>query len=194
MMDFAVKRASAEDSAAIAALHASSWRTTYRGILRDQFLDSDVEQERRAVWSQRLRDPADDQLVLVACTHDELAGFICVKAKDDPEHGALIDNLHVAKTEQARGVGTTLMHEAARWVNARDASEGVYLWVMEANAVARRFYERLGAQNHERVEKQNPGGGVAPNLRYRWPKADVLIEACATRTARYGQAFMRDEA
>lgn len=42
------------DAAAIAALHADSWRRHYRGIYSDFFLDGDLEQERRSVWSERL--------------------------------------------------------------------------------------------------------------------------------------------
>lgn len=44
---------------------------------------------------------------------------------------------------------------------------GVYLWVMETNHPARKFYEKLGARNAGIVDKTNPaGGGSAKNCGY----------------------------
>ena len=48
---------------------------------------------------------------------------------------------------------------------------------MEANAPARRFYERLGASNAGVVEKQDPAGGSAPNCRYVWKNPQYLADA-----------------
>ena len=58
--------ASPQDIRSIALLQAQSWRATYRGALRDAYLESDVVAERRAVWEERLRAPAANQYVLVA--------------------------------------------------------------------------------------------------------------------------------
>jgi hypothetical protein len=49
--------ATERDIAAIAALHADSWRRNYRGAYSDEFLDRDVFEDRRAVWSERLTQP-----------------------------------------------------------------------------------------------------------------------------------------
>lgn len=49
-----VRKASSKDIAAIAALHAESWRRHYRGAFSDAFLDGEVEASRRKIWSERL--------------------------------------------------------------------------------------------------------------------------------------------
>jgi hypothetical protein len=41
----AVREANAGDAAAIARLHVESWRATYRGILRDEYLDGNAAAE-----------------------------------------------------------------------------------------------------------------------------------------------------
>ena len=43
------------DAAAIAALHADSWRRHYRGAYSDAFLDGDVHADRLAVWTEQFR-------------------------------------------------------------------------------------------------------------------------------------------
>ena len=58
--------ATAEDTQAIATLHAESWRTTYRGAYSDEFLDGDVHANRMEVWGARLAAPERNQFVVVA--------------------------------------------------------------------------------------------------------------------------------
>ena len=51
------RTANHDDIDAIATLHAESWRTAYRGMFRDEFLDSNVFADRLEVWQQRLSAP-----------------------------------------------------------------------------------------------------------------------------------------
>ena len=37
----------ATDAATVADLHTTSWRSAYRGMLRDDYLDGDIATERR---------------------------------------------------------------------------------------------------------------------------------------------------
>jgi len=58
---------------------------------------------------------------------------------------------------------------AFNWLRTEYADASVYLWVMENNQPARSFYETLGADSTEVIDKPNPvGGGSARNCRYVW--------------------------
>lgn len=162
------REVTSNDATAIAALHAKSWRHAYRGILRDDFLDGDVFQNRTDVWEQRLASPPANQYVLVAIENQRIEGFVCVQGGEDARWGSLIDNLHVARALKGKGIGTTLVKAAAAWIQKNCPAAGMYLWVYEANVAARRFYESLGASNAELVVKENPGGGFANSFRYVW--------------------------
>jgi RimJ/RimL family protein N-acetyltransferase len=61
------------------------------------------------------------------------------------------------------------MGRAGAWLTANYGRAGVYLWAMEANESARRFYERLGSTNVGVVEREVPGGGSVRHCRYVWP-------------------------
>lgn len=165
------------DAERIALLHAESWRQTYRGMLRDEFLDGDVLANRLAVWRDRLARRRDDQFVLLAMDGASVRGFICVYGDEDPTWGSLIDNLHVAREHKGEGVGTTLMRNAAAWLAEHHPDLGVHLWVMEANGAARRFYERLGARNAGTIDQESPGGGSAPECRYVWARPSAIANA-----------------
>jgi ribosomal protein S18 acetylase RimI-like enzyme len=172
---FELRPATAADAEAIAALHTDSWQRTYRGMMPDAFLDGGALENRRGVWRERLGAPGADQFVVVAESVSRIVGFICVFARGDAGWGAYIDNLHVVHDWKGRGLGRALMRRAAEWICETQPDTGVYLWVMEANAAARTFYDRLGARNVETILMADPGGGRAPNCRYVWADPRTLL-------------------
>jgi hypothetical protein len=51
---------------------------------------------------------------------------------------------------------------------------GLYLWVVEWNVPAQRFYEALGGCAAERALADDDHGGTVPTVRYVWPQAGAL--------------------
>lgn len=172
------------DAAKIARVHADSWRRTYRGMMSDAYLDGDVFGERLSVWSQRMAAPRENQRVWVASAGADVLGFICVLADEDPRRGAYVENLHVRHDAQGGGLGAALLQTAAAWTNAEQPGRGLWLWVMEANHSARRFYRRLGGAEADRTLLKDPAGGSAPNLRCCWPDARLILDLVSARTPR----------
>jgi GNAT superfamily N-acetyltransferase len=173
------RSAGAGDAERIAALHADSWRRHYRGAYADSFLDGDVAADRRAVWSARFAAPADTETVL-AEQDGRLIGFIHVVFDADPRWGSLIDNLHVVHDLRRAGIGSRLLHRAARAVGRRAGGDAMYLWVLQQNTAARQFYRARGATEVETAPVPPPGGdparlnGAPLALRMAWPDAARL--------------------
>jgi GNAT superfamily N-acetyltransferase len=165
--------ATAEDASSIAELHAASWRTTYRGAMRDAYLDGDVAAERRAVWQARLATPAANQHVVVAEVGGRLVGFACAYGAADPRWGTELDNLHVRADAQGRGVGAELLAAVARWTWAAHPDGALYLWVLDGNVGARRFYERHRGRDAEGDRWHAPDGSALAVRRYVWPATEV---------------------
>jgi hypothetical protein len=69
------------------------------------------------------------------------------------------------------------MRQAGAWLAERHPGLGVYLWVLEMNAPARRFYERIGGRNAEVTTMETHGGAVVRSCRYVWPRAEQLAAA-----------------
>lgn len=172
-----LREADTEDIDAVARLHAESWRTAYRGYYRDAFLDGPVYDDRLSVWRDRLTSPVRNQHAIVAEDGGAIAGFACAFGDDDPKWGTLLDNIHVDPERKRGGIGTRLIREIARWADHEYPGSGFYLWVLEGNAPARRFYERLGAQNAQQAASEPPGGGTVNGLRYVWPSPAALLTA-----------------
>lgn len=149
-------------------------------MYRDEFLDGDLVANRRDVWRERLGGVRDDQFVCVAVVDSQIAGFICAYGAEDSEWGSLIDNLHVEREFQRNGIASALMRRAGTWLASSYGDCGVYLWVMEANQAARRFYETLGAGDAGAVVKETDGG-TGRVCRYVWSSPDVLASRSPKR-------------
>jgi GNAT superfamily N-acetyltransferase len=161
---------------AIAALHAESWRLHYRGSFPDAFLDGDVGTERLAEWTERLAQPAPEDRTTVAVDgRGEIVGLVHTILHDDPEWGALLDNLHVRPDLKRQGVGARLLACSAEAVLADDRPSGLYLWVLERNSAAQAFYAAQGGVERGREPFDTPGGGHAVGIRVVWPDPSVLL-------------------
>lgn len=167
------------DADGIARLHADSWRRHYRGAYADSFLDGDVTADRLVVWTARLNDTRGTATV-VAEDGADLVGFVHLAIDDDACWGSLVDNLHVVASRQRGGIGTALLARAARMVTRYAAGGGMYLWVLEQNDAAQRFYEASGARRAERAFVGAPGGvpgqldGTPAKLRMVWSDVTTL--------------------
>jgi len=176
-----LRTATTDDIQAIARLHAESWRVAYRGIFKDEFLDGDVLADRNEVWRRRLSAPPQNQFVLLAEDGGEPLGFVCAYGNEDPVFGTLIDNLHVRVPNKRQGIGRNLLLNVANWSTENYPGAGIYLRVLEPNQPARRFYEALGATNHDSRPWEPPGGGKVVDLRYTWPDSQSLLDSCRAR-------------
>jgi ribosomal protein S18 acetylase RimI-like enzyme len=167
----------AADAEAVALLHAESWRVAYRGMLRDDYLDREIYRERQALWEERFAAPAPNQHVIVAEVGETVAGFACVYGAHDARWGSFLDNLHVGSEHKRHGIGSALMREVAQWSLKSWPQIGLYLWVLESNTPAIRFYESQGGRLAGQGQWEPPDGGEYCKLRYAWDDVRTLLQS-----------------
>jgi GNAT superfamily N-acetyltransferase len=170
------RTATIEDAPAIADLHARSWRATYRGSYRDEYLDGPVHEDRLTVWTARFTDPPPNQFIVLAEEDGEIVGFACAYGGHDTEWGSFLDNIHADPQRHGEGIGAGLFVAVVDWCREHYPEQGLYLRVLERNTNARRFYERLGGVDQ--------GGTTPPSsewavegvqiCRYAWPTIDTI--------------------
>jgi GNAT superfamily N-acetyltransferase len=179
--DLRFRTAAADDAAAVAGLHADSWRRHYRGAFSDAFLDGDVPGFLLSRWTGLLTAPDPQARTIVAELDGELVGLAHTQLGEDPAWGALLDNLHVSYGLKRLGVGTRLLALTAQAVLDSTPESGLYLWVLEQNAGARAFYTARGGTCVETVRVPPPGGdpsrlnGSPMGLRFAWPDPSRLL-------------------
>jgi len=169
-----IRPAEFSDHQTIAKLHADNWRLNYRGIMSDNYLDNEVENERLQNWYKKFTNPISGQFVIMAENEAGLVGFCSLIIDEDPVFGSYVDNLHVSSAQQKSGIGKMMMRHAATIIAERANSGKMYLWVYEANTNARSAYEKMGATNFETLDLPNVDGTISPTCRYIWDDVSGL--------------------
>ena len=179
--DLRFRAAEAGDAAGVAGLHADSWRRHYRGAFSDAFLDGDVAGHLLARWTERLSAQDPKARTIVAELGGDVVGLAHTQLGENPDWGALLDNLHVTYGLKRMGVGTRLLALTAQAVVDSSPASGLYLWVLEQNAGARAFYSARGGTCVETVAVTPPGddparlNGSPMALRFVWPDPSRLL-------------------
>ncbi len=147
-----VREAQLADAEAIAALHLRTWQIAYRGLVPDDVLDAFDVGEWITHRRERLPDPSIH--VFVAEADGEVGGFVAVGPSRDGDmtgEGELYA-LYVDPKRWGRGLGRALIDAAEGRMRDLGFHEAG-LWVLEANARARRFYELAGWSLDEPARK-----------------------------------------
>ncbi|MFF0426951.1 GNAT family N-acetyltransferase [Streptomyces sp. NPDC004520] len=165
-----IREALPEDAAELAAVHVLSWRAAYRDLLPAPYLDALDVGERATTWRARLTAP-DRPTVLVA-TGDggRMVGFSCFRPWPDGEFApgstAELAALYALPEVWGTGVGQALMAASAEALAAA-GFRAAALWVFAGNARGRRFYEAAGWRPDGTAVREETGGRVLEELRYR---------------------------
>lgn len=139
-------------------------------MLSDDYLDHRAHAERAALWQARFaKKHKVPFFVILAEVQNQLAGFACTFPNEHPTYGSFLDNLHVTPASIGQGIGRQLLRETARRLLADNVSGGLYLWVIEQNVRARRFYAKAGAVEVERAQLTMADGSPISELRCHWP-------------------------
>ncbi|HYI25420.1 MAG TPA: bifunctional GNAT family N-acetyltransferase/class I SAM-dependent methyltransferase [Thermomicrobiales bacterium] len=140
---FFVRRATANDAQAIAAIHAETWRVAYRGMLPDAYLDDLTAEYRLPMWEEILSGRYPDVRVWVAVAGDRVVGFASTNpARDDPGTGELA-TIYLHPDWMHQGIGRVLLAGAEMGLVEQGLAVA-RLMVLRDNHRTRRFYERAG--------------------------------------------------
>jgi len=165
-----VRHADVDDAEAIAAVHVAAWRTTYRGLLPDEYLDSLDEAGYAERWRRILGDPRSR--VYVAADGRDVVGFASggrERAGELGYHGELYA-IYVLSDAQARGHGRRLVQAVVGGLRELGLGDMV-VWVLRENAGARGFYEGLGGR-YLREQPITIGAAVLSEVAYGWRSLD----------------------
>jgi GNAT superfamily N-acetyltransferase len=165
-----VRRATAGDAEAIAAVHVAAWRAAYRGQVPQEHLDGLDAAARAASWQRAIAAadwPRAGVLVLVD-DRGTVIGFahVCPSRDGDTEGQAgELSAIYLAPQTWRQGGGSMLMHAAVECMREAGVSS-VTLWVLDGNRPARMFYEAFGFRADGISAGLTIGGAALTEVRY----------------------------
>jgi ribosomal protein S18 acetylase RimI-like enzyme len=156
----ALRPASPEEAAEVAAIFIRCWRSAYRDIVADEIIDGLAPREVEAWWRSLIEDPASH--VVVARGDGGVIGMARFGSDPDDEVRGHLFSLYVDPATSGAGIGRALLEHVTAHLSAA-GYETATLWVFAANERAIRLYRAAGWEpdGAERIEQQ----WNAPELR-----------------------------
>ena len=167
-----VRPAVLDDAAAIARVHVATWRTTYRGLLPDDFLASLGEEQYAERWKRVIREGSSRVFVV-----DELEGIVGFASggRERAGEGGYAGELYaiyVLDGAQRRGHGRELVRAVSGALREMKLPDMI-VWVLRDNTAARQFYERLGGV-YVRSQPITIGAATLEEVSYGWRGLDEI--------------------
>ena len=146
-MALLVRRMKPEDAPSVAEIHIASWREAYRGIIRQDFLDSLDVAQRSAGWKAGVEKNDPPILRLVCEREGKILGFACGLGNRSPTEMPDCDSelwaIYVDPQSTRGGVGRALLEGFKAELRAVGKTK-LCIWALQENTRARRFYEKSG--------------------------------------------------
>lgn len=172
-MTLAIRPATIADAAQIARVHVIAWQVAYEELVPREYLDRLDIGDRTHQWQSILSGKSTTVGVpqssdLVADLDGQVVGFANVgRFREDPEDQTLGElwAMYVDPASWGTGVGDALMATTLEELNHLGTTTA-FLWVLEGNGRARRFYERHGWRQDDQIKTFEIAGVEVPEVRY----------------------------
>lgn len=170
-----IREATPADAPGIARVHVDTWRTTYRGLVPDNYLDRLSYADREAWWEQMLTTPGSDTFIYVAEYAERIVGFVSggpIRTEGEEYTGELYA-IYILQSQQGKGTGRRLTEALVKRMLDADI-HSMLLWVIVGNP-AERFYRSLGGVEVRRQQFEL-GGAMIEEVGYGWQDIAPILE------------------
>jgi ribosomal protein S18 acetylase RimI-like enzyme len=164
-----LRRARLSDATEIGRVQVASWRTTYRGMVPDDYLDGMSVEDHGRRWTRLLGQPGNQALTFVIEEAGRLVGFAMggPEREGEPRFRGELYAIYLLREAQGRGHGRALVQAVAGEL-LRQRFSSMLVWVLRDNLSARRFYERLGGTFLREHQLDFGAGFAVQEVSYGW--------------------------
>jgi ribosomal protein S18 acetylase RimI-like enzyme len=166
MNDVEIRWAVYRDWNDLALIHSQAYRSAYKGMIPDEFLDQYTVENQSNHFQKSLNEGLDNHALLIV--NNRAIGYMTIgKCQDEDVDSTFCEiiSLYLLNEFIGKGFGITLISFGLARIKELGYSN-VSLWVLQENANARRFYEKLGF-NHDGAERVIIRGKELVQLRYQ---------------------------
>lgn len=172
-----IREATVEDSRGMARVRVDTWKTSYRGFIASDHLDSLSDADSETRFRQSMTVPGTDERFFVADEGGDITGFVifgperAVAALDRGE----IYALYVRPEKQGTGTGRALFRAAASSL-LEAGMRSLLVWTLE-NGPSAGFYEHFGGTS-ACLKNVEIGNESYSHMAYCWSDYRAIISLC----------------
>jgi ribosomal protein S18 acetylase RimI-like enzyme len=142
-----IRHAQLSDTPAIAKVHVDSWRSTYYGIVSNEYLSSLSYEKREKIWMNTLVTlPTENSLLVAESPEGKVVGFSYSgpERESDKIYKGEIYGLYLLKPYQRQGIGSQLFRSSVKEL-LQKKFPSMLIWALVANPACK-FYEAMGGK------------------------------------------------
>ncbi|MGI8383858.1 N-acetyltransferase family protein [Robertmurraya sp. P23] len=167
-----IRKALPADAKGIAKVHVDSWRTTYKHIFPEDYLQSLTYESHEELWNGVI----PNGYVYVAENHQgEIIGFSSggkERTGDYPGYEGELYAIYLLQEYQGKGIGRQLVKPLIEQFT-NDGIGSMTVLVLEENP-SKHFYQSLGAIEIDRLQDTLVGKEVI-ELVYGWKDLSIIL-------------------
>ena len=133
--DMKIRIATLEDATIVGKVHSEAWKSTYRGVFPNEYIDDDTPLKRSEEFLEFIK--IDSCTYFLLENSDTIAGIVKTREKSKILE---IESIYILDEYRGKGFGRQFID----FIKAKGAWTEICLWVLESNSHARRFYENNG--------------------------------------------------
>lgn len=138
-----IREANIDDAFAIAEINYNGWRTNFRGIIDDDFLDNISLEKKQNRMIEFIKNKNSDSLSLVAVVDGKVVWFVHWGiSRDEIDYEAEIYAIYIDPDYQWKWIGKNLMDSIIQTPQFKNA-KSFYLRTLRGQKQTRHFYEKM---------------------------------------------------
>ncbi|WP_163101625.1 GNAT family N-acetyltransferase [Peribacillus alkalitolerans] len=168
-----IREAIISDAEGIAKVHVDCWRSTYKGIVSDVYLERMSYEKRTQAWVQNIA--RTDNYVLVAESEEgKIIGFTDGGKRETNQvvDSGDLTSIYILEEFQGKGIGKRLVEKLFTHFKELGYKK-VFVEVLEDNK-SRFFYEKMGANHSETTTVFIQGEELYLSI-YEWENINSVL-------------------
>lgn len=166
-----IRAARLSDAGGIAKVHVDSWRTTYKNIIPEEFLENLSYQSREELWINII----PKGIVFVAENDEgQIVGFSSggkERSGEYKEFQGELTSIYILKEFQGQGIGKALVQSVTKELGKSGMNTMLVFVLADNNSTL--FYEAMGGKVIDKIEVEIAGKKLN-ELVYGWDTIDIL--------------------
>ena len=167
------REAKLSDAEGIAKAYVDSWKTTYKNIIPDTFLERMSYEKRIPQWTTNISN--GDNYVYVAETEDgEIVGVVVGGKRETNqfENSGDLTAIYIRKEYQGQGIGKKLVEKV--FTKLKELGyQRIFVEVLDDNK-SKFFYEKMGAEFYEMTTTEIQGEELNLSI-YEWKNLNSVL-------------------
>lgn len=155
-MEISIRKAKDSDLNGIIRVNVETWKSAYKGVVPDKFIQGFVIRTQNKGWQKQLKNMIEENLFFVAeKSKSEIVGFAIggLERNKNPNYKGELMGIYILKECQRQGIGKALTGKIVEGLIKMKVNT-MLVWVLEDNPY-RAFYETLEGKLVDKKEDEN---------------------------------------